>query len=187
MKKFLETISGLVGLPPQCEAELLSIAKFREVAKGEIILKVNSVSSSAYYIEQGLTRTFYYKDGKDVTDWISTEGEFAISIISFLSNLPDRRGIEALEAGVLYELQRTDLELLYHKYHEIERLGRLLVSQGIIQLQQRFDELHFSTARERYQELMAEKPAFIQRVPLGILASFLGMSQETLSRIRAQI
>lgn len=186
MKKFLETISGLVGLPPQCEAELLSIIKFREVTKGEIILKVNSVSSSAYYIEQGLTRTFYFKEGKDVTDWISTEGEFAISIISFLSTLPDRRGIEALEAGVLYELQRTDLELLYHKYHEMERLGRLLISNGIIQLQQRFDDLHFSTARERYQRLMEEKPELINRVPLGILASFLGMTQETLSRIRAQ-
>jgi hypothetical protein len=77
--------------------------------------------------------------------------------------------------------------LLYAQYHEIEKLGRLLVSGGLVQMQQRFDDLHFSTALQRYKNIIENHPTLVERVPLGILASYLGMSQETLSRMRSQI
>ncbi|MBN8856435.1 MAG: hypothetical protein BGO55_16715 [Sphingobacteriales bacterium 50-39] len=111
---------------------------------------------------------------------------FACSIISFLTRQPDRRGIELLEDAVLWGLHCDELEKLYKHYHDIERLGRLLVSFGLIQLQQRFDDLHFATAAQRYRTLIDTNPSFIQRVPLGMIASYLGITQETLSRIRAQ-
>lgn len=81
------------------------------------------------------------RGGEDVTDWISTEGTIAVSIVSFLTRRPDRRGIELL--------------------------GRLLLSEGVIQLQQRLDDLHFASAHERYQKLMTDSPSLINRVPLG--------------------
>jgi CRP-like cAMP-binding protein len=111
---------------------------------------------------------------------------FACSIISFLTRQPDRRGIELLEDSVLWGMHHDELEQLYKHHHDIERLGRLLVSFGLIQLQQRFDDLHFATAAQRYRTLMDTNPSFIQRVPLGMIASYLGITQETLSRIRAQ-
>jgi signal-transduction protein with cAMP-binding, CBS, and nucleotidyltransferase domain len=187
MVSFFDTIAGFTTLTKEGEETLASILKIEEVEKGQTLVKENSVCNYIYFIGEGLTRTYYYKDGKDVTDWISTEGTFACSIVSFITRNPDRRGIETLEDSTLFSLQYYELEQLYTKNHDIERLGRLIVSSGLVQLQQRFDDLHFATASERYKKIMDENPSLIQRVPLGMLASFLGVTQETLSRIRSQI
>jgi CRP-like cAMP-binding protein len=157
-----------------------------ELPKGHALLWPGGVCKHLYFIEKGLTRTYYLKDGKDITDWISVEGTIAVSIISFLTCEPDIRGIELLEPSSLLALAQSDLERLYGRFHDIERLGRLLISGGIVQLQQRFDDLHFSTAHQRYQKLIDTTPSLINRVPLGMIASYLGITQETLSRIRAQ-
>jgi len=186
MTSFFDTVSQLTHLTPEGKDALASVLTLKEAGRGEVLLNVDSVCNYVFYIESGLTRTFYYKDGKDVTDWISTEGTFAVSIVSFITRQPDRRGIEALENCRLYALHYADLEKLYSRHHDIERLGRLLVSMGLIQLQKRFDDLHFATAKERYIQILNETPTLVQRVPLGILASFLGITQETLSRIRSQ-
>ena len=81
----------------------------------------------------------------------------------------------------------NDIEALCKQRHDIEHLVRQIVSFGLVQLQRKFDELHFSTAKQRYKNLMETNPTIIQRVPLGMVASFLGITQETLSRIRSQI
>lgn len=78
------------------------------------------------------------------------------------------------------------LEQLYISFHEIERMGRLIVSYGLTLMQQRFDDLHFASAAERYEKLLQTNPSLLQRVSLGHIASYLGITQETLSRIRAQ-
>lgn len=139
------------------------------------------------FIEKGLSRTFYYKDVKDITDWISTEGTFACSIVSFITRQPDIRNIELLEDSVIWGIHHDDLEKLYSQHHDIERLGRLLVSAGVVQMQHRFDELHFTSASERYKQLLKIHPDIVLRVPLGMIASYLGITQETLSRMRAQL
>lgn len=187
MESFFNILSGTIRLTPESRDALSAIARVKEVGKGTLLVREGSVCPYVYYIERGLTRTFYDKEGKDITDWISMDGDFAVSIVSFLTGMPDRRGIETLEPCLLYAFHHDDLERLYDRYHPLERLGRMLVSQGLIQMQQRFDALHFATARERYARLLAEKPDLLLRVPLGILASFLGITQETLSRIRSQV
>lgn len=186
MESFFNSIAQLTRLTEEGQNALAAIINIKEVNKGDILIRENTVCNYVYYIEKGLTRTFYYKDGKDVTDWISMDGDFATSIVSFISRKPDRRIIEALENSTLYALHHDKLEELYSQYHDIERLGRLLVNNGLIQMQQRFDDLHFASAKERYNQLMQTRPNLIQRVPLGHIASFLGVTQETLSRIRGQ-
>lgn len=187
MDKFFEVTSQLTHLSAETREALASIAKKLELPKGHTLVKENTVCNYLYFVEEGLTRTFYFKDGKDVTDWISPENTFAVSILSFITRKPDRRMIELLEPSVLYSFPHDKLEQLYSKFHEIEKLGRLLISSGLVQLQQKFDDMHFATAAQRYQTLMETNPSFLLRVPLGIIASYLGMTQETLSRIRSQV
>ena len=187
MNDFFETISGLVILTAESKEALATCLQPMQLPKGSVLVKEDTVCNYIYYIEKGLTRTFYYKDGKDVTDWISLEKTFACSIISFITRKPDRRGIELLEDSLLWAIHYNDLEKLYQLYHPIERLGRLLVSQGLVQVQQRFDELHFASAQERYKMLLQTHPVILQRVPLAMVASYLGITPETLSRMRAQL
>lgn len=187
MKFFFETIGQFVELSEASRSALANILTYHEHPKGHTLLKPNSICNHLYFIESGLTRTFYLKDDKDVTDWLSHEGTFTCSIVSYINRQPDRRGIELLEDSVLWSLQYDEIEALCKKYHDIERMGRFIVSFGLTQLQKRFDDLHFATALERYNNLMQNTPTLIQRTPLGHIASYLGISQETLSRMRAQV
>jgi len=186
MQSIFNFIRSVTPLSEESLAALESVVERMDLPRGHRLLQPGGICRHLYFIEKGLTRTYYIKDGKDVTDWISAEGTFAVSIISFLTHQPDRRGIELLEDSTLYAFSYTDLENLYRQFHDIERLGRLLVCQGTIQMQQRFDDLHFATAQQRYAQLITSNPSLLNRVPLGMIASYLGITQETLSRIRAQ-
>lgn len=186
MQSFFNFIRGITPLAKESGEAMAAVLRRMELPKGHALLRPGGVCHYLYFIEKGLTRTWYLKDGKEVTDWISTENSFAVSIISFLTHQPDRRGIELLEDSIFHAISYTDLEDLYRRYPDIDRLGRLLLGQGIIQLQQRFDDLHFATAHDRYRQLITAHPTLLNRVPLGMIASYLGITQETLSRIRAQ-
>jgi CRP-like cAMP-binding protein len=185
MEAFFSFISQITRLNEDSISALSQVLQRLELPKGYQLLRPGAVCHHFYFIEKGLTRTWYIKNGKDVTDWLSPENSIAVSVLSFLTREPDVRGIELLEPSVLWAVSRTDLDNLYAQYHDIERMGRLLVSSGIIQVQQRFDDLHFATAQERYNKLINTHPTFINRVPLGMIASYLGITQETLSRIRS--
>ncbi|MBO9728656.1 MAG: Crp/Fnr family transcriptional regulator [Chitinophaga sp.] len=182
---FFDMIKTFITLSPESKLAMAGILEKRELPKGHHLVHAGAVCRHVYFIEKGLTRTYYVKDGKDVTDWISTEKTVATSIVSFITGMPDIRSIELLEPTVLWAIGHDDLQKLYNESHEIERFGRLLVSYGLVQMQQRFDDLHFATARERYRKLITQHPDIVQRVPLGMVASYLGITQETLSRIRA--
>jgi CRP-like cAMP-binding protein len=186
MENFLKTISALCPLSPGSLSEISGITTEFEFPKGYLLVKPHTVCRHLFFIEQGLSRTFYLKDGREITDWISPENTFAVSLISFITRQPDRRGIELLEPSAICSLSNEALEKLCRENHEVEHLVRLLLSMGFVQLQQKFDDAHFTPAIERYQKLLASTPELLQRVPLGMIASFLGMTQETLSRIRSR-
>lgn len=187
MKAFFQTVERFGALRDESKAALTAVAKRLEPPKGHVLVKADTVCSYIYFIERGLARTYYYKDGRDVTDWLSAENDFVGSIVSFLVQRPDRRIVTLLEPSVLWAFPHRGLEELYAHHPELERLGRLLTGWGFVQLQERFDDLHFATAAQRYEKLLATHPTFIERVPLGMIASYLGVTSETLSRIRAQV
>ena len=187
MDSYFSAVSQLSELSSSTKQDIAGVLKRIEFPKGHILVRQNTICDYLYFIEKGLTRTFYYKNDKDITDWISAENTFAVSILSFITRKPDRRIIELLEPSVIWAMHYNDFENLCKNHHDFERLGRHLCASGLIQLQKKFDDLHFATALERYQTLMQENPTFIQRVPLGMIASYLGITQETLSRIRSQI
>ncbi|UAY54785.1 Crp/Fnr family transcriptional regulator [Arachidicoccus terrestris] len=187
MESFFSIVSQFVTLSEVSRQDLASCLKKLTLPKSHKLVKPDTTCNFLFFLDQGLTRTYYLKDGKEITDWISDENSFACSIISFITRQPDRRGIDLLEDSILYALHYDDLNALCLKYHSIETFTRKLLSFGLIQLQQKFDDLHFVAAADRYRKLMQTNPSFIQRVPLGMIASYLGITQETLSRIRAKL
>jgi len=139
-----------------------------------------------YFLEQGALRGFYNLEGKEITHWFSFAPEFVTSFHSFITQQPAVESIQCLEGSVLWSISKENATLLMNRFHEIERLVRIVYETYYIRLEERFVNAQFKTATERYQQLLEQTPHFLERVPLGHIASYLGISQETLSRIRSR-
>ena len=131
-------------------------------------------------------RIFYKKEEKEITDNFSAENEWITSIYSFMKNVPDNCYIETLEQSELIAINVLELEKCFQDFPEMERFGRILISNYFLQQSERIISMQFHTAKERYQFFYQTSKNKLSRVPLGMLASHLGMTQETLSRVRAE-
>ena len=140
-----------------------------------------------YFLEKGALRGYYTPDGKEITHWFAFEQDFVTSFHSFSTGQPAVETIQLIEGSVLWAISKDSLTGLLNNYHEIERLLRIAYEKYYIRLEERFVNAQFKTAAERYQNMLAESPHIIERVPLGHIASYLGISQETLSRVRTRI
>lgn len=164
---------------------LCTIITRREMEKGELLLKEGQVSRHFVVVGKGMVRQFYYKNGKDVTEHFSLESDVVICIESILLQQPTRLMIEALEAGTLYMIPADQFLKLSKESWEINMFYRKMLEFSLILSQKKADSWRFETARERYLRLMADQPEVVQRAPLAHIASYLLMTPETLSRVRA--
>lgn len=153
--------------------------------KGHQLVKEGQYSDKLFLILKGSAKAFYLKDGKTITDWFAFENDFICAINSYFLFIPSPHYIELLEESTLLLLHRDNMLKLCDQFHEIERLARISITKTMLQIQQRIVALQFETASQRYQNLTSIYPDIELRVPLGDIASFLGITQETLSRIRA--
>ncbi len=169
---------------PENEEALLNAIEHKNYPAKTILQDQDKISNKIYFVEKGIARTFYYKYGKDITYWIATENDFVGSMTSFFLQVPSNKIVETLENCTLWEFEHKKLQKLFDTNLELAKAGRLFANYGISLMEQRFDNLHFNTAKQRYDILMERQPEIIQRVPLGMIASYLGVTQETLSRIR---
>lgn len=184
---FLDSISPFVKLTPESRTKLLSLMKKEHLPKGHVLVPLGTICNSVYYIERGLSRIFYLKDGKEVTEDFNAENSFTCSITGHITKKPDGRQTELLEPSVIWSLPYAELERLYDDHHDIERLGRYLISMELADMHKRLTAIQFMSAQERYNTFVSEYPSLLQRVPLGMISSYLGITQETLSRIRSKV
>ena len=185
MNHFLNYLNQTVPLTPAAEEAINGITVFRTLPKNTMLLRNGEVCHEFHFLEKGLARVFYYKDGKDVTAWFSSENHIISAIDSLFTGLPSMYNIEVLEDSQIWSLQYDRIEPVFEKHQQVERLGRLLVTQNYLLLDQRMKLFAFCSAEERYERLLLQIPDILQRVKLGQIASYLGISQEHLSRIRA--
>lgn len=184
MQNLIETFRRIGNLTPDKEKALLDSIEKREYPSRTLLQNQNKISDKIYFVEQGIARTYYYKDGRDITYWIAVENDFVGSMSSFFMRKPSNKIVETVENCILWEFEFQKLETLFETNQELGKAGRLFANYGISLMEQRFDNLHFNTAKERYEILLEKKPEILQRVPLGMIASYLGITQETLSPIR---
>jgi CRP-like cAMP-binding protein len=155
-------------------------------SKNDYLLAEGKVCRHLYFLEQGALRGFYNLDGKEITHWFGFENDFVTSFHSFITQQTSVENIQLLEGSILWAISKEMLAGLFNQYHEIERLVRIVYEKYYIRLEERYVNAQFKTATERYENLLRQTPHIVERVPLGHIASYLGISQETLSRIRSR-
>lgn len=185
-ENLIQHIERFIVVSEDLKNRLFEISKLQSLEKGKFLHKPNKVCNFTYFINSGLVRIYYKKGDKEITDNFSAEDEWITSIYSFMQNVPDNCYIQTLEKSELISIDILQLEKCFFDFPEMERFGRMLISKYFVEQSERIISLQFHTSKERYDFFFKTTRNKIQRVPLGMLASHLGMTQETLSRVRAE-
>ena len=169
------------------ELDLLeSILVAKRYGKNEKILSEGETSENIYWIVKGLVRQFYYKNNKELTEYMATENTVVMCIESLFREQPSKLQIMAIEPTILYCLPKARLEAVAMKSVNIQILYRKILEESLILSQIHADMLRFESAIDRYQKLVKRSPQLVLRAPLVYIASYLQMTPETLSRVRTQ-
>jgi CRP-like cAMP-binding protein len=160
---------------------------FRQVPKRFLLVSEGDITREMYFIRSGLVRLYYLKESEEITALILPENHFTTSLDSFLRQSLSRQCLETLEASELLVISHTALEQLYEDVPKMNIFARKLFEQRIIHAQQILSSYVLDSPEARYLRLVAMQPSLVQRVPQHILASFLGITPVSLSRIRKRI
>ena len=154
---------------------LESILVPMKFAKNEYILREGEICTNIYWVVKGLVRQFYFKNDKELTEYMATENTIVMCIESLFREQPTKLQIKALEPTILIAMPKADLEAVAMKS---------VKEESLILSQHHADMLRFESAQDRYQKLVKNQPQLVLRAPLVYIASYLQMTPETLSRVR---
>lgn len=184
--------TAVAPLVPCADAmeRLLLGARHRVLSKGDHILRAGTVADELFFVHQGLLR-YYFNDpndgGQERTGQFFDEGIVVTDAESFLARVPAEQNFEALETSSIVGLPRTVLNAGYDADHAIERFGRLMLEEALIGSQRRASRLLTLQPEDRYRRFVETRPEVARRVPQYLIASYLGLTPESLSRIRRRI
>ena len=183
---FLNFINERTILPPDTQEALLSSINILEIKKGDYLLKEGLTPHHLWFINSGSLRTFYYIKDKEITSWIYNEKQVVTSYGTFFKQTPSYEYIQATEDSEVISISHKNLISLYKEHPKMETFGRLLLEEIITSLDVFYKGFLFMTARQKYDMIVESFPDITHRVNLGYIASWLGITQETLSRIRGR-
>lgn len=176
-----------VKLSPEGLNNFANILQPMRLLRGMSPFDHGMTCDSMYYVKRGLVLQHYEKNGKDVVEHISREGDMVICIESLFTQTPSVINVTMIEPGLMYAIPRKEmLEIASHSF-EICQLQFAILERSLIVSQRKADNLRFESAKQRYLRLLAENPEIVRRSPLHYVASLLQMKPETLSRVRTQV
>lgn len=158
-----------------------------KVLRGHKLVSEGQVCNHMFYVDRGMVLQYYTKNNATVTEHISHEGDMVVCIESFFLREPSKIVASMIEPGVVYGIPHEEMEAIASHTFELCRLIFKFYQRALIISQRKADVLRFETAKERYIRTLRENPEIIRRAPLHNVASFLQMTPETLSRVRAQV
>ncbi len=165
----------------------LPFIQVKELKKGDHFVERGKTCKHFAFVADGIMRAYNLYDGVESTTCLCNDNTFATSTVSFITQTPSNVAIQALEDVTLVLIKHEDLNLLYSKSTFWEKVGRVVAEREYIELQQRAWRNGPQPAKEKYLTLLKENPGVVNRVPLHYIASYIGVTPETLSRIRKKI
>ena len=184
--KIFDRLDQIHDLPHQEREALRDTIRIEYYDANEIIQNIHNTCRTLYFIEEGLARIFYYKDGEDITEHFSFEGDVIVRAESLFTGQPTPKGIQALVQSRMASISATRLFQLYDTYPKIERLFRLLFEEEYVASIRRVESLQLKSATERYKELL-QGPREVALIPQKHIATYLGITPVSLSRIRSSL
>jgi len=179
-----EYLKNISKLSDSLEEDLKNLFEPKEFSKGDHLFKQGMICRHMFYIEKGLVRVYYYSgSGKEITAWFSSENTLITALDSFYYHKPTRDYCEALEDSVVYPIKFSEFETILNS-EKGARLAFYILYEITRKMTEYISSIKFQSAEERYKALIKEYPSLQQRTSLGHIASYLGITQETLSRIR---
>ena len=187
MKNTLNFINTFDFLTETEIAEFSKKLSLKHFKKDDFLIEEGKYCNEICFLESGSARAFHNIDGKEITNWFVFNNMPLTSYFSFVTQLPSKETIQFSDDTALYSICYNDLQTLYKEFHGIERLGREIAEFYFIWQEERTLSLQSLSAKERYKKLLNQEAHLLQKVPLGQIASYLGITQESLSRIRKNI
>jgi len=187
MNELIEYLNSINKISAQSERALLGICSELEVKKNSDLHPIGHVCRNLYFVKSGLLRIYYFKDSIDVTESFEFENSIVARADSLFHAKPSRKAIQAIEDSNLIAINGVSLFRLYDSHPDIERLFRRVFELAYVQSVNRIESIQFHSAKERYENLLEKSPKIIRRISLKFIASYLGITQVSLSRIRADI
>lgn len=153
--------------------------------RGTILIHAEKVEKYFYIMESGIARAYSDGENQQITFWFGQVGDVLLSYNSYINNKPGYENIELLEEANLYQIKLSDLFALYDEHLDLANWGRKIAEWELIATEQRLIDRSFKDASQRYRDFITQSPELVKRVALKHIASYLGVTQVTLSRIRA--
>ncbi|MDQ1096017.1 MULTISPECIES: Crp/Fnr family transcriptional regulator [Chryseobacterium] len=182
-----EILDRIYSLPQASKIRLKQAVTEVSYPKNFILMEGSKVIPYVYFIKKGMVRAYAAAEDRDITFWFGKEGEPVVSMKSYVEKRPGYEYIELLEDCILYRIETESLTDLYQEDIHIANWGRRFAEKELVKTEELIISRQFKTAAECYRDLIRDKPDLLQRVQLGHIASYLGITQVTLSRIRAEM
>ncbi|MBX2844187.1 MAG: Crp/Fnr family transcriptional regulator [Flammeovirgaceae bacterium] len=187
MNKIKKHIISIFNLKEKEADIFLSIFKKQELKKNEVFVSKGKVCNKVGLIEQGMMICAYQKDGEDIIDEFAYEPGFVANYYSFLTQSPSEKEIKCIEDTIVYVAYKENLEKIGMEYPFVESMARLVNENLFLSSHQRVKSFLLDDAQERYLKLIGERKDLLQRIPQYLVASYLRVKPETISRIRKKI
>ncbi len=184
ISSLIALLGWLHPISPEIVEFLQEKTSYRQVRKGKMLVRSGEVCHHLYFIRKGAVRGFIKEEEKDITTWISIENEVVTSISGLNDQAPSVENIQVIEHADLLIITHSDLETLYNKYLEFNVVGRKLLQRYYQDAERRAYIARVPGTENKYQHFVKNYPHLINRVPIKYIASFLGVTLETLSRVR---
>ncbi len=187
MLSYIERINNLIrAFNPELKTAFEQITKIRTYAKGEFLLKQGQICRKSFLLITGVAHKYYQYEGKIISTELYFKDDLALAFHSYTLQEPSKETIKAITEVVVSELAYDDFQILKLKYPAVVVLDLMITEYYAVWLENRLFQFYTQTARSRYLQILEKSPHILQYIPLTILAAYLGISLETLSRIRAK-